>query len=389
MIMASPQPQNTALFLDDTLKVSVKHDFPAPVPSDDEYLVEVLYSGVNPADIKHGYMGITNVVMGYDFSGKVVQVPKNAAHAPKFPVGSLVGGTTPTGAGRPTRWGTHQGHLAALEELMFLVPEQGNGSLTAAEAACLPVVVGTAADAVFNFFGRPLPGSGGGDDAATGGNNGPLLVWGAATSVGLSVVQLAKASGIAPIFVTASPARHELLLELGATKCFDYRDGDVVAKIKAAGELKFAIDAAGAPGGADSVLAAAEVDTILLSVVPQMHLGPRFQMPVALASRDVTIRMPAGGPPDGKGPLEMTVPARKEDSDRMWKVTEWVVENYGTGKGFKLPTVEVFDGSAEDALKELEMTVGLGRFGKLVMVSTAIEPSSFHASRVCRLEHIY
>lgn len=367
--MAASQPQNTALFIDDTLQVSVKRDFPAPVPNDDEYLVEVLYSGVNPADIKHAYIGITNVVMGYDFSGKIVQVPKTTTRAPKFPVGSLVAGMTPTGFPRPTRYGAHQGHLAAVEDLLYSVPNEGKGSLTAQEAACLPVVVGTAADAVFNFFGRPLPGSG--DAEAKG--NGPLLVWGASTSVGLSVVQLAKTSGISPIFVTASPARHELLVELGATKCFDYHDAEVVAKIKAAladaaaGDLKFGIDAAGAPGAADSVLATAAVDTILLSVMPQMHLGPRFQMPVACVSREVTIRMPAGGPPDGKGPLEITVPARKEDAERAWKTTEWVVENYGEGKGFKLPAVEVFEGSAEDALKELEKAVGLGRFGKLAL----------------------
>lgn len=364
--MASQQPQNTALFIDDSLKTSVKRDFPIPVPGDDEYLVEVLYSGVNPADIKHAHLGITNVVMGYDFCGRVVAVPKHSEHAPRFAVGDVVAGTTPTGAGREWKYGVHQAFVAAVEELTFKVPGQGKGSLTMAEAACMPVVVGTAADAVFNFMGRALPGSVG-EGVGKGKTAGALLVWGASTSVGLCVVQFAKASGISPILVTASPARHGLLKELGATRCFDYNDTDVVAKIKAvladsALELEFAIDAAAAQGAADQLLACSAPETILLSVMPQPHLGPRFQMPAALARYDVTIRM-RGGP--GGREVEMTIPARKEDSERVWRAMEWAVANYG--EGFRLPAVEVFEGTAEDALKEMDKVVGLARFGKVVL----------------------
>jgi NADPH:quinone reductase-like Zn-dependent oxidoreductase len=42
----------------------------------------------------------------------------------------------------------------------------------------------------------------------------------------------AKGAGLSPIWTTASPSNHEELLQLGATKCFDYRDAGVVENIK-------------------------------------------------------------------------------------------------------------------------------------------------------------
>lgn len=91
-----PQHQNTCLFVDNDCKTSVIRNFPLPAPGDDEYLIEVLYSGVNPADIKHAPgLGIRNVVMGYDFCGRVLRAPKTppgeTGHA-KFAVGELVAG---------------------------------------------------------------------------------------------------------------------------------------------------------------------------------------------------------------------------------------------------------------------------------------------------------
>jgi len=56
-------------------------------------------------------------------------------------------------------------------------------------------------------------------------------VWSGASSVGQFAVQLAKLAGLT-VVATASPKNHELLKSLGATHVFDYRDPDVVKKIK-------------------------------------------------------------------------------------------------------------------------------------------------------------
>lgn len=60
-----------------------------------------------------------------------------------------------------------------------------------------------------------------------------ILIWGGSTAVGHHAVQLAAHSGLR-VFVTASPSAHATLKELGAEACFDYKDSDVVAKLKEA-----------------------------------------------------------------------------------------------------------------------------------------------------------
>lgn len=57
-------------------------------------------------------------------------------------------------------------------------------------------------------------------------------MWAASSSIGQFAVQLAKLSNFT-VIATASPKNHELLKSFGASHCFDYRDPDVVNKIKA------------------------------------------------------------------------------------------------------------------------------------------------------------
>lgn len=353
-----PQQQNTCLFVDNDCKTSVIRNFPFPTPGHDEYLIEVLYSGVNPADIKHAPgLGIRDVVMGYDFCGRVVRAPESPPGGPgtaRFEVGELVAGMTPTGVGRPQKYGSHQDQLAAPEDLMFSVPE----GLAPQEAAALTVVACTAADALYGFFKAPPPG----ENGSQGAGQGPLLVWGGSTGVGLCLVQLAWASGVSPIIATASPARHELLLDLGATHCFDYRDPEVTSKIRAAvkdsgaGRLSYAIDTAGSGDAVELIEQLVEPETVFLSTV--VHPGkPHLKMPLACTRHDVPLRFANG--------MEITVPARTEDWKKTWGAINWAVAHYG--RGFRMPAVEVFDGSAEDALVELQKVAAQGKFGKLVI----------------------
>ncbi|KAG6367077.1 hypothetical protein INS49_001259 [Diaporthe citri] len=353
-----PQQQNTCLFVDNDCKTSVIRNFPLPTPGDDEYLIEILYSGVNPADIRHAPgLGIRDTVMGYDFCGRVLRTPNSPPGGPgnaTFAVGELVAGMTPTGVGRSQKYGSHQNQLASPEDMMFSVPE----SLPPQEAAALSVVACTAADALYGFFKAPPPGESG----VQGGRQGPLLVWGGSTGVGLCLVQLARASGVSPIIATASPARHELLRDLGATHCFDYKDPGVTSKIRAAvqdskaGKLSYAIDVAGSGQAVEIIEQLVEPETVFLSTVVQPG-KPHLKMPLACTRHDVPLRFANG--------MEITVPARREDWRKTWGAVNWAVAHYG--KGFRMPAVEVFDGSAEDALEELQEIAAQGKFGKLVI----------------------
>ncbi|TLD15159.1 hypothetical protein PspLS_10661 [Pyricularia sp. CBS 133598] len=63
----------------------------------------------------------------------------------------------------------------------------------------------------------------------------PILVWGAASSVGQFTLEVLKFYGYRHILATASPGHHGYLRELGATECFDYRDPGVTEALMEAG----------------------------------------------------------------------------------------------------------------------------------------------------------
>lgn len=81
-----------------------------------------------------------------------------------------------------------------------------------------------------------------------------ILVWGGASAVGQSTIQLARLGGLR-VFTTASPANFELVRSLGANEVFDYRAADTPAKIKALtnGKLKYAVDCISEHGTGDQI----------------------------------------------------------------------------------------------------------------------------------------
>ncbi|KAF5257882.1 hypothetical protein FOXYS1_11570 [Fusarium oxysporum] len=117
-----------ALYADNEGNVVVQRDLPAPTPAEGEILIEVLFSGSNPSDLRIvNYIGFRNFVLGP-------------------PIG------------------------------IFKVP----ANLPLPDAAALTTVVQTANDALFHLFKLPLPSSGHGHIEGT------LVVWGGRTAVGMS-----------------------------------------------------------------------------------------------------------------------------------------------------------------------------------------------------------
>lgn len=58
--------------------------------------------------------------------------------------------------------------------------------------------------------------------------NEPILIWGAASSVGQQAIQVLKYYGYRYLIGTASPTHHDYLRDLGAYEVFDYKDHKVV-----------------------------------------------------------------------------------------------------------------------------------------------------------------
>ncbi|PCE16000.1 hypothetical protein AUC47_10860 [Microbacterium sp. SZ1] len=174
-------------------------EVPDPLPLSGEVVVRIEAAGVNPIDAKlrsakRPSPPITEPRgVGFDGAGVVESIGDGVQ-------GLVVGDRV---AIRDTR-GTYASALAVPAEHLALLPD----SVTAAEGAGIGIPAGTAFQAL-----RSL-------DVSEGD---VLLVHGGSGSVGQAVVQFAVAWG-ATVIATASPARHDLLLELGATPVA-YGDG--------------------------------------------------------------------------------------------------------------------------------------------------------------------
>ncbi|PYH94362.1 alcohol dehydrogenase [Aspergillus ellipticus CBS 707.79] len=344
---------NPVLYVNEELQFFVDHrEQDEPTLGDGEIFIETQFSGVNPADMLHSTLGgIYPTILGFDFCGTVRKAAPDALDQP----GDVVAGMTPSGLGRPTKYGTHQQYLVALESMVFPVPP----NLPAPHAACLAVVTLAGADALYNLFHFPLP-----DEPLDQQPPRPLLIWGASSGVGLTALQLARASGIHPILVTASPSRHDLLRSLGATHCFDYQSPTVVADIKAAtadAPLQYGFDTVGADiQGVNTAQLTADcvpAEALLASVLFQSD--PRFLFPLSTPNVETSFQLKGMAHP-------VTLPPRVADWDRVRRAVRWAVENYGNG--FRLPKVTVHEGTAAEALREIRLVGEYGRgFGKVAL----------------------
>ena len=304
---------------------------------DSQFLIKVEYSGINPADVKHLALGLHSSVAGYDLSGEVISAGPNS----KFRVGDKVFGASPAGPNRPMSRGAHQDFVIADGPDFYEVPLQ---RLSMAEAATMTAVIQTAADGLFNVLDLAFPSAG-----FEGTEKQSLLIWGAGGAVGVSAVQLAKAAGHGPIFVTASAKHHPTLRALGADFCFDYHDEDVVDQVrdaikKSGKRLGHAFDTVGAGVfGQDEALdqsSPALIARCAQGSVNEEGLGAKFvcvlpvrgnkawKMCAATRSKDFTMF----------GPMESD-----QWPVRVKQAMKWVTDNYGDGK-FRVPNVRIVEG---------------------------------------------
>ncbi|KAH7025586.1 alcohol dehydrogenase, partial [Macrophomina phaseolina] len=334
--MSGSTVPNEAIWVNSQAGLEVKHFSALPEPDRAQVLVQVEYSGINPADVKHGReLGIRDTVAGYDFSGTITEVGPGS----KYSVGDRIAGCTPSSIGRPAHFGTHQNFLIATDQLTFPIPE----NLPLDHAACLSVSVRTAADAFFNLLEYPLP-----DESRPGDVQPPLLIWGGASSLGFMTIQFARAIGVRHIFTTASPANHAALRELGATHTFDYRDPHVVSTIRDAAanagiSLGRIFDAVGnsQQKTADTAVQCGTESAIFISST----VHPKAKMPVATLDLPFTIQLP------GTAKI-ITIPPLPEKAARVRKALDWVLKSYGDG--FRIPNVEVVEGTIDGNLRYLE-----------------------------------
>jgi NADPH:quinone reductase-like Zn-dependent oxidoreductase len=175
-------------------------EVPRPEPKEDEALVRVIASGVNPADPltlsgKYAREFGTHLplIPGYDIAGVV---EKTGARITNLKPGDAV-------YGYPTFGGGWAEYVTVKQWEMAAKPK----ALNFAEAAAVPMGALTAWQALVDTA-QLHPGQ-------------TILVHGGSGGVGSFAVQIAKARG-ARVIATASTANQDLLKQLGADVAIDY-----------------------------------------------------------------------------------------------------------------------------------------------------------------------
>src|ERR1043166_7031264 len=171
-----------------------------PEPNDDEALVRVIASSVNPADPltlsgKYAKEFGTHLplIPGYDIAGVV---EKTGANITKLKVGDAV-------YGYPTFGGGWADYVTVKEWEVAAKPK----SVSFVEAAAVPMGALTAWQALVDVA-KLQPGQ-------------TILIHGGSGGVGSFAVQIAKARG-AHVVATASTANQDVLKQLGADVAIDY-----------------------------------------------------------------------------------------------------------------------------------------------------------------------
>jgi NADPH:quinone reductase-like Zn-dependent oxidoreductase len=185
---------------------------PLPEVQVDDILIQVHSAGVNPADcqFRQGYYKDfaprpLPFILGWDVAGTVASIGKQVR---RFRPGDAVFAMADM-----SRNGAYAEYIAVRANHVALAPN----SIPPEQAAAVPLAALTAWSGLFDH------------GSLTAGQS--VLIHAGAGGVGLFAVQLAHRAG-ARVVTTASAANHELLRQLGADQCIDYRDSDFAAAVK-------------------------------------------------------------------------------------------------------------------------------------------------------------
>jgi NADPH:quinone reductase-like Zn-dependent oxidoreductase len=191
----------------------------------DQVLVRVRAVAINPIDWmlqSDAFMDLPYpFVLGKDAAGEIEAV---GSAVTSFKPGDRVLGQSVLLLTLNPSEGTFQELVVMYDNLVSKIPD----SLPFEKACVIPLGFSTAACGMFldDYLGLRLP-----TDNAK--DQGCLVIWGGATSVGLNAIQLAVASGY-QVVATASSSNAALLKSIGVTSVFDYRSPTVVEDILSA-----------------------------------------------------------------------------------------------------------------------------------------------------------
>ncbi|KAH7050076.1 zinc-binding oxidoreductase-like protein CipB [Macrophomina phaseolina] len=195
-------------------------------PGPGEIVIKNAAIAINPVDWKIQDSGLLPVsypnILGEDIAGTVAAVGPGVT---RFRPGQRAMAYTHGIATKRPANGGFQLYSVVPDALAAPIPD----SLSFAHASVLPLALSTAAAGLFEAsnLGLPLPPA---DGSVAAEKRGTLLVWGAASAVGMAAVQLARAAGCR-VVATASERNHAVVRSLGADAVLDYRAASVVRDV--------------------------------------------------------------------------------------------------------------------------------------------------------------
>lgn len=225
-------------------------DSPIPEPNDNQVLIKVVVSGSNPKDWKMPeWFGGDPANTGDDIAGIVEKVGANVF---EFKPGDRVAAFHEM----LKPHGSFAEYAIAWQHTTFHIPK----TTTFEEAATIPLAAMTAALGLYQRLGLPQPFI----PSSTSTTPTPLIIYGAASSVGFYGLQLAQRSNIHPILCVAGRAAESYIAPLldpsKGDMVVDYRAGDeAVVSALTAGVLKagagavHVLDAVSEPGSVRNV----------------------------------------------------------------------------------------------------------------------------------------
>ncbi|KAL2263382.1 hypothetical protein VTK26DRAFT_7021 [Humicola hyalothermophila] len=210
---------------------------PTHAPGPDEAVVRVTWTSSTPLDM-HRHQGLLleqrakPFIMGSTVGGTVVALGEATSASPTHPtnrlrVGDAVFGFVQDGDPRQAAFQTY---ATVPTYRLSKLP----ASMTLPEAVTVPTNLVTALHTLTADLGLelpwPVPDEKEGGKLPGSADARPILVWGAASSVGLYTLQVLRRWGYRNVLAVASAKHHEGLKTLGARACFDYRKGDAVVE---------------------------------------------------------------------------------------------------------------------------------------------------------------
>ncbi|KAF7927110.1 hypothetical protein BELL_0500g00040 [Botrytis elliptica] len=201
-------------------------DAPIPHPGLGELVIKNAVVAINPVDWKiqdHGrYLNKYPFILGEDTAGTVEAVGEGVVG---FQKGQRVIAHCHALMTRDPSNSAFQNYTLVTEKLTSALPD----SLSFAEGAVLPLAISTASAGLFqkDTLNLPLPSA---TDKVETDNKDTILIWGGASSVGATAIQLAVAAGL-KVITTASSQNKDFVKSIGAQTVIDYKSPNVVEEV--------------------------------------------------------------------------------------------------------------------------------------------------------------